>query len=76
MANKTAWLDVPKIPRPPQCEAMRETVYYRDTEDTDRRCVRAARVLIGGQRLCMQHAGPIAIGRLVSMEAGPNEKMG
>ncbi len=52
----------------PRCEAIRETVYANDTPDTNKQCERKAIVEIDNKKLCMQHAGPIAVRKLIKIE--------
>lgn len=59
-------------PHLPRCEAVRETVYYNDTPETDRQCSRAAVVQIGRHELCMQHAGPLAVDYLIAKQRKKN----
>ncbi len=57
----------------PQCTAMRVAVYWCDTPDTNRQCSRQAIVEIDGALLCMQHAGPVALERLIEIENEDDE---
>lgn len=56
-------------PALPQCTATRDTKYASDVSPrTKHRCKRKATVEFDGQYLCMQHAGPLAIEKLIKLE--------
>lgn len=52
---------IPSIMDLPQCEAARRHPYANDTDKTDKRCKRKAKINYRGTFLCMKHAEVYAL---------------